>query len=336
LDPDRRLSVVIVTYQSAAWIGACLDSLAAQTYRSFEVVIVDNASTDGTLDAIAASPQAARVERSAHNSGFGSGANRGAAVAGGTMLLFLNPDTKLAPDCLGRIVAAADAAGSEVIVAPEQRSYDGALHLTAGSAVDVLGYPVGDRPGRVFYADGAALLIAKATFERIGGFDGALFLFHEDIDLCWRAALANVPVVRCEGARVYHESGASAEGGAHKGGRYQTTEFRRYHGEKNILRNLLKNYSLANLAWALPLYAVQIFAEIVLMAVLRQTPAVRADLRALRWNMRSLGDTLRARRRYQALRATGDRAIMRNMVRNLYKVMHVMENGIPRVVSGAR
>jgi GT2 family glycosyltransferase len=321
------VSIIIVTFQSERWISACLDSVSTQSFHDYEVIIVDNCSTDRTVELVTAGPLLSRIVKMDSNRGFGAAVNRGVQIAKGRLLLFLNPDAKLHREALRHLVASHEA--SPGIIACAQYSYDGTRYRTACNTVDIFGYPLGEIRGKCFYADGAALMMSRRDFDAVGGFDEDLFMFHEEVDLCWRGHQMGIRVRPCDEAVVYHESGGTAEGGAAKAIPYVTTSFRRFHGEKNILRNILKNYSLPLLALIVPLYVAQICLEMLLMLALRSPRGAAADLAALWWNVKNLGGTLRLRSAIQNRRRSPDRAVMRHMVFTWAKLVFIRRLGFP-------
>src|SRR5215472_9032143 len=103
------VSVLIVTWNSARFLPECFDSLDRQQYRDIEIVVVDNASTDGTRDLLRAGETGWRAVYNDSNVGFAAGQNQAIAIASGNWLLCLNPDVVLAPDFIQRLVEAGSA-----------------------------------------------------------------------------------------------------------------------------------------------------------------------------------------------------------------------------------
>ena len=198
-------TVVTVSYNSAAVLGGLLRSVG-----DADCVVVDNGG-EQPLDAIVAE-RGARLVRLDRNEGFGRGCNAGAARAQGKYLFFVNPDAELAPGCIAALERAADSlpdfvAANPLIVDARGRAYfrTGSI-LLAGSGgrgeapVEPVGLPV---------LSGCALFVRRAAFEAVGGFDPAIFLYHEDHDLAVRLAalgkLWHVPE-----AVVQHVAGTAA------------------------------------------------------------------------------------------------------------------------------
>jgi len=205
------VSVLIVTYNSAPVIGACLDSLFHQDYEPLEIVLVDNASTDGTRALLASYEPRCRVLENQSNTGFCAAQNQAIKAAHGEWLLCLNPDVILQSDFVRQLVAASDLDPKIGTVCgkllrwnpgatPEKTSVIDSTgmyflrnlrHLDRGAEEEDTGQY--DRAEYVFGATGAAALYRRTMVDdtSINGefFDEAFFAYREDADLAWRAQL---------------------------------------------------------------------------------------------------------------------------------------------------
>lgn len=221
------IGVVVLTWNGRAYTLDCLRSLTAQT-TPHTVYVVDNASTDGTPDAVRAAFPDARVSVNAENLGFASGNNVGlrrAFAEGANAVLVLNNDTTLAPDALHRLVAAAETHPDAGILSPA------ILHAQPPHRVWYGGATADPRTGwshhlhyNAAYADldmtvhtvprttGCAMLITRACYERVGGFDDAFFMYFEDVEYCLHARRAGFALYLVPEAVVYHHVSASSEG----------------------------------------------------------------------------------------------------------------------------
>jgi N-acetylglucosaminyl-diphospho-decaprenol L-rhamnosyltransferase len=200
-----RITVISVAYHSAAVLPAMLASLPPGT----PTIIVDNASADA--DALPAG-----TIRNARNLGFGAACNIGAARAGTEFLFFLNPDARLEPGALDALLAAADAHPEAVAFNPRiiqgdppRPFFRRRSDLLPRSAFLPRGIPEADCAVPVLH--GSALLVRRAAFEALGGFDERLFLYYEDDDLSVRLAALG-PLRWVHGAVVRHISEASSQG----------------------------------------------------------------------------------------------------------------------------
>jgi GT2 family glycosyltransferase len=224
------VSVLVVAYRSRAHLPGCLDALpaAADGLRT-ETIVVDNASGDGTVAWLQAERPGVRVIENARNVGFAAAVNQAAREARGEALLLLNPDAAPSPGSLRHLVDALSVGAS--IAGPQLLDPDGtpqpsawrapgagvvlfdALLLRAvwpDSPYDHLSLPPGAAPVPVPCLSGACLLVRRAVFEELGGLDEGFFLYHEDFDLCLRAAAAGHRVWAVPAARASHAVGGSA------------------------------------------------------------------------------------------------------------------------------
>lgn len=231
-------SIVVVAADSGAELGICVQRALAGT-APIELIISDNASSDGAVAAVAAQwvgDRRLRIVYNEKNIGFGAGCNRAAAVVRGDALLFLNPDCRLESDsvaCL-RAHAAADAriglVGARIVGAdgrpePASRRRDPlmrrALMSLSGLARFESRWPAlagatlplsASTPASedVEAVSGALMLLPRAVFERIGGFDEGYFLHCEDLDLCRRVRDAGLRVTCANDVRVVHVKGTSS------------------------------------------------------------------------------------------------------------------------------
>jgi GT2 family glycosyltransferase len=231
--PD--LSILIVTYNSERLVDALLHGLARQTTGlSAEVVVVDNASHDGTADAIAARHPGVRLLRSARNLGFAAGNNLAAQHARGRVLLLLNPDALPEPGCVARGLALMQGdpgvglAGARLLGEDGQTQPSARMFPTLLNEALVLSGLAARFPHSRFFGQldrswadpalaapvdwvpGAFALIRRDLFQRLGGFDERFFLYYEEVDLCRRVREAGLRVQYWPELRVRHIGGVSA------------------------------------------------------------------------------------------------------------------------------
>jgi hypothetical protein len=213
-----RLSVVVVTYNCRGAVGGSLPPLVDQLRDGDELVVVDNASADGTADAVREIAPDATVIEAGSNLGFAAGCDAGAERASGELLLFLNPDATVAPgfrDAIERPLADGRgwAAWMGLVTARAGRVVNtegGVVHFSGIAWAGGAGRRIegaADRPvaGEVGFASGACLAIPRPAWESAGGFPGEYFLYHEDVDLSLRVRLAGGRVGIEPAAEVDHE-----------------------------------------------------------------------------------------------------------------------------------
>jgi N-acetylglucosaminyl-diphospho-decaprenol L-rhamnosyltransferase len=230
------VSVVIVSYESRALLERCLAALAADGGRAagIEVIVVDQASRDGTAAWLAAEHPEVRLVALPENVGFGAGNNRGAEAATGRWLLLLNSDGFVRPGAIDELVRFAESRPSAGVVGPRLHWPDGRLQRSCRRFPTVFriateylylrklaprsrllnGFYYGDfdhdEPRRVDWLTGACLLVRRELFERLGGFDEAFFLYSEEVDLLYRAARLGGETWYDPAAEVVHVWGGTA------------------------------------------------------------------------------------------------------------------------------
>mgnify|MGYP001485592193 CR=1 FL=1 len=231
-------SVVVVTADSGAIVRECVQRVLASS-AAVELVLVDNASTDGEPETVLAGHAGdarLRMLHNARNLGFGTACNRGAALARGDALLFLNPDCLLEADTIERLRGVlarhADAGLVGVCVEDGNGRPERAVHrreptlrrslMTLSGlarferrfpALAGVAVPAGtDDPGEIGVeaVSGACMFLPRAAFDAVGGFDEGYFLHAEDLDLCRRLRDAGWKVLLAGGIRVRHEQGSSS------------------------------------------------------------------------------------------------------------------------------
>jgi GT2 family glycosyltransferase len=303
------VSIVVLNFNGGRWLGPCLAALQAQQGAPpFEIVLVDNASTDGSAERAARDFPGVRLVRNERNLGFAAGNNRGARAARGQCLAFLNNDTVPRADWLARLAAALERPAAPALVAsrivflddPEVVDSAGDGYLRAGGAFKRGHRQSASRfgePGEVFGACGAAFLIRKPVFDALGGFDPRFFMVYEDVDLSYRARLA--------GHRCWYEADAVvAHAGSGTLGRMSAAAI--YYGQRNLEWTWLKNTPSPLLARTALSHALYSLAGVWFYCRAGQAgPAVRGKLAAIK----GLPPVLAARRRVQQQREAGAREI---------------------------
>ena len=280
-----RISVIVLTFNGRAWLEPCLSALAAQAGAPpFEILLVDNASSDGSTALVAARFPSVRIIENDRNLGFAGGNNAGARAALGNTLAFLNNDTIPAPDWLARLHAASVEAPDRTLVTsrivfldrPDVIDSAGDGYVRAGGAFKHGhgAYTSGFTTSReVFGACGAAFSIRRELFERLGGFDEDFFMVYEDVDLSYRARLA--------GHRCWYAADAIV-GHAGSGTLGVLSAAAVFHGQRNLEWTWLKNTPTALLLRTLPAHVVYSLAGIVHYAAKgRIGPALRGKFSAL-------------------------------------------------------
>lgn len=227
------LSTIVVSYNSAEYLRRCLATLT-ETPSDMEIILVDNASTDGSPEMVRNDFPGVHLVEGGGNIGFGAACNRGAARASGEFFLLLNSDVELRPDAIETLINALKARPIVGVACPELLAPGGGvLQMSWGWDPIVVGEffqwcfsPQAlarspfrrkrvahlQRTGRfVPYACGAAMLVRRAVFEELGGMDEEFVLYFEDADFCRRARERGWTIFFEPGAKAIHHLGKSSE-----------------------------------------------------------------------------------------------------------------------------
>ena len=258
-------SIIIPNWNGRQHLETCLPSLRCQRYRNFEVILVDNGSSDGSQAYVRESFPEVRLVELGENRGFTGACNAGHQLAGGAYIVLLNNDTEAEPGWLAALASAFSRHPRAGILASKLLLFDRRDHFhAAGDYYRLDGIPgnrgvweqdIGqyDREEPVFGACAAAAAYRREMLDQIGFLDGDFYFSCEDVDLAWRANLAGWRVVYVPRAVVYHK--LKATGGSVTGS---------YYDGRNFLYLIWKNYPgpLLRRHWRLLLLAqVQITLE---------------------------------------------------------------------------
>lgn len=323
------ISIIIVNHNGKKWLHDCLKSLLRQTYDHFEIIIVDNASTDDSVNFIKKNYPKIRIIENKINIGYGRANNLGARKAAGEIIFFLNNDTVLEKDTLEKLLRDKEK-DTLHITGPRLLNFDGKdIHEGYKVTIDPTGYLGSGQ--KTFFIDGCALMIGKKDFFNLDGFDEKYFMYCEDIDLCWRAHLYGMNVEMSRDAALRHFAGGTMGRTQYKShGDHTVPLMRRYEVEKNNLRNILKNYKTINLLWVIPFYEFQSLGECLVYVVTGNFEAMKVVVKAHLWNLGNIGDTLYNRKIIQRNRIVGDGKILSMMFFGLNKFLAFRSIGLPK------
>jgi GT2 family glycosyltransferase len=310
-----RVTVVIPNWNGERFLATCLRALLEQSFGDFETIIVDNGSTDGSLDLLARNFPEVETIPLPENRGFTVAVNEGIRASGAELVALLNNDTEADPDWLAALVRAADAHPETGLFASRLVDFrDRGVLDGAGDALRLSGLPYRlghgerdrgqfDRPDYVFGACAAAALYRRGMLDEVGLFDEDFESYCEDGDLSFRAQLAGYRCRYVPDSVVYHMGSASS------GGKRSALATRL--GSRNSLSLLLKNVPLSVVPHILPFFLPGQLARLLTAAA---TGTLRAHLEGLSgaWEQRHL--TLKKRREIQDRRRVSD-AYVRRLLR---------------------
>ena len=278
LGVSRRLSAVVVNYNAGEAIGSCLESLRESGID--DIVVVDNDSTDGSVELVKALEPQPKLVQPGRNLGYGAAANLGVAAAAGELIFVCNPDLVVEPGALELLGRALDARTDAAVAGPMLLESDGSVYPSGRSFPglgDSLGHGfvglfwrdnpwtrryrlIGDEQQTARDADwvsGAGFMVRRSAFAVVGGFDEAYFMYVEDVDLCWRLHRAGWGVLYVPSARAVHEQGRSTS-------RHPYRMLAAHH--RSILRFAVRSSAGRERLW-LPLVGVALGARFVLASL---------------------------------------------------------------------
>ncbi len=235
----QSVAAVIVNYNAGEALLDALRSLARDPDVDWDVVVVDNASVDGSAERVAAIAPGARLIRNAANVGFGTAVNQGVAATTAPLVLLINPDCTIEPGAMDTLIGVLGWDPTCAVVGPKTLDPDGTVQGSARGDPDMLTGLFGrtamlrrlfpdsaaakrnvvsldqgaatDDSRVVDWLSGACMLLRRAAFEQVGGFDQRYFLYWEDADLCRRLRGSGFNVRYVPAAKAVHQVGASSK-----------------------------------------------------------------------------------------------------------------------------
>ena len=310
---DPKVTVIIVNWNGEHFLFRCLSALMSQTVKPQEIILVDNASTDGSLEVARLFP-AVRLLAQDRNNGFARGNNLAieAAAAESEWIALINPDAFAEPRWLEELLVAAesncrfDVFGSKLINASAPLLLDGAgdvYHVSGLVWRMGHGIPASALQGseyEVFSPCAAAALYRRSALLEVGGFDEDFFCYVEDVDLGFRLRLAGYRCLYVPKSVVHHV-GSGTTGG-------KNSDFPVYHGHRNLVWTYVKDMP-GILFWIfLPLHLAM---NLVVLAVFARRGQGRVILRAKRDALIGLPGMWKKRRLVQSKRNVSLLAILR-------------------------
>ncbi len=255
-------TIAILNYNGVEYLEAYLGDVEFSTRDRVDLVVIDNASTDESVEYIKEWHPGVKVNSLPKNLGFAEGYNQGLKGVNTTYTVILNSDVKVVENWLDPLVKIMEADKSIGCIQPKIRSIEQPDHFeyagAAGGYLDNLGYPFCrgrifdtvekdegqyDDECEVFWTSGAAMIIRTKLFKKLGGFDKDFFAHMEEIDLCWRVKRAGYKVLYSPKSTVYHLGGGTLS--------YESSN-KTYLNFRNNLALLLKNEQKRKLLWKIP------------------------------------------------------------------------------------
>lgn len=315
------VSIIIVNWDGKALLKGCLSSLSKIDYKNKEIIVVDNGSKDGSIEFINQHYPKIKIIENKENFGFAKANNQGIKVARGSLVLFLNNDTRVEKDFLSILV--------EKIISDSKMGacQPKILHLEKPGRLDSIGsfltntgflYHLGfeakdtkdlDKEIKLFSGKGSCLLFRKKLLDQIGYFNEDFFAYFEETDLCWRLWLAGYYLLYIPQSVIHHKTWGTT--------RKLPLQFISYHSFKNRIASLLMNLEPKNLVRILPIHIlICLFVALYYIVKLKPSNSL-AILKATFWNVLNIEKILQKRKKVQSqIRKISDDSLFPVILKN--------------------
>ena len=317
------ISIIITNYNGLKWLKKCLDSLFSQTYNDFEIILVDNESTDDSIKFLEENYRDERLKivRSEKNLGFAGGNNLGFNNSKGEYILLLNNDTWVENDFLKELFDFYIKNDFEILsclgISYEKKEI---VYKKTYGTIDILGNPIAleNKNREDFLLCGACLFFKSNFYKETLGLDNDFFMYSEEIDWIWRIFLLGKKTFACDNI-FYHHFGMGS-----------TTNMSRLDYKiflwrnQNLLQMLIKNYSWYNLLWVLPLYILQNIFEVLFFLLILKPKIASSYIDGWMFNIININKTLEKRRWIQKNRIISDLEIFKKMYFGSGKLKHLI------------
>ena len=304
MENNPLVSVIIVNYNGKTYLEKCLESLMKINYKNYEIILVDNNSTDTSIEFVKNTYPSITIIKLNDNYGFAEPNNIGAKNAKGDYLLFLNNDTEVNADFIEEMVKVLKQDPKIAICQSLLLKPNGDVD-SSGDFIDTLGRAYGSKNKvnevkKILSARGASMMVRKDSFWDLGGFDKKFFASFEDVDLGWRAWVWGYKIVVVPSSIVYHKGGQTVK---------QLSSQVRFHGVKNSLIIRLSNFETSLATSSI----IKSFGIILLRktfgvslvknpAEIFPPPSIQIILRGTMWVMKNLGYVLAKRKNVNSRR----------------------------------
>lgn len=313
-----EVSIIIVNYNGRKVLEICLQSILKIKTRNYEIIVVDNASTDNTSSIIQKKYPQVKIITLTDNFGPSYARNQGAKIASGRYLAFLDNDTKvdknwlIAANSLFTKNPKIGCLQSKLLLINHPKHFDYAGDylnqfglLSHRATYGDFDHGQHDKEVPIFAAKSAGMFIRKKVFDQIGGFDPNYFIYMEETDLCWRAWLSGYQTFFCPKSIVYHGFSGSFKLLNKNFATYNL----RFHGTKNYILSLIKNLETTNLLKILPKQITIYFFFSLYLFITGKFNESFLIIKGILWNLSSLKSTKLKRKHIQQQRVCSDKDI---------------------------
>ena len=325
-DIKSSVSIVIPHWNNVDVLSECLESISATDFDNFEIIVVDNASSDNSVSWVSANYPNVKLIENDKNYGYAGGCNIGAEAASGDYLIFLNNDTVQEKDWISNLIKTINSDDKIAAVQPKILNYyDRNVFDYAGGSgghMDIYCFPFArgrifsfqendegqyNNKEKCFWSSGTCFMVRRELFQKSGGFDESFFAHMEEIDLCWRLYAMGFEVWVEPDSVVYHKNALTLPMYSHK---------KYYLNHRNSLLMLLGNYSIKNIFLIgiprLILEKIACFYSILMLDWRHFT----AILRSLFWIIFHPNVIMKKRKSFSKIRTITDKKIMENMMQS--------------------
>ena len=334
------VSIIIPIYNGESRIEELIGSLINQTYKNIEIILVDNNSTDNSIDKLKKMNNEKaflKIFSNTKNEGYCGGCNKGIEKANGEYLLFLSQDRIMNKDWIEKTVKEISL-DEEICCVIGKVIREGATSPEYGHSYDIYGSVLINsvpKESNLFFG-GGTVLIKKTILDKIGFFDPEFFIYQEDVDICWRIRLTGKKIKIVENAICQNKGGGISDT-FYDSDKYQIKFdkelinmpiYKFYYSQKNRIRTMLKNYSTKNIWKRIPISIIMIFLRGIFMSIKNRNLAyLVAVFRGYFWNIQYLKNTLQSRKKIQKNRVVNDHEIEKYMINHSIEI-----EGIKKII----
>lgn len=248
------ISIIILNYNGGNLLIRCVDSVLKSNYKNFEIIVVDNASKDGSQNRTKQEFSSIQLIQNKNNLGYCEGNNIGIRNSNGDFLVILNPDTTVEPNWLDELISAHEIFGVGIYQPKHLAIIDPSILLSSGNMIQLFGFGYARGKGTkdttdcekiesIGYASGTCIFASRETFNKVGLFDSFLFAYHDDLEFCWRAKLLRIESWYVPKSIIYHEM---------EGYSFKWSSFKYFLLERNRLYCILTHFSFKTIIKMLP------------------------------------------------------------------------------------
>lgn len=321
------VSIIVANFNGENYLPTCLNSVLRSSYKNYELILVDDGSTDKSIEIIEGflkKDKRVKLLRNTKNLGAAASRNKAIRIVQGKYIVFLDNDTEVTRNWLHKIIEPLDKdsqIGGVQSLLLDFTNRD-LIQIGGGLLIPYTGWlaplyqwkkykEMKDKiDSKKIIAVSASLAVRKEIVDLISGFDEREAIFTEDLDFCWRIWISGYKIILFPGSVVYHLS-KSVEKRAGMNATYQKIYF---NLAKNSFRSILKNYSFINILKFLPIsMAVNLGRGLLVLYVRGQKDALVGAAQGVIWNILNIADTLKERSKIQQMRKVSDSYILQQV-----------------------